>query len=248
VILGGGFGGLSAALRLEHTLARDPGVEVTLVNRENFFLFTPLLHELAYDHLMLALGAITKVDHLPGLREHALTMKSLGDAIALRNRLIAQLEEAASECCAHGRPPPLTCLVAGGGLAGAETIAAVNDFVREALACYPHLREEHLRLILVHAGPVILPELGERLGTYTQKKLAERQVEIWLNTKVAGVSDAGVHLSDGRLIPTQTLIWTAGTSPNPLLETLPCPKERGRVRVNEYLEVPEWPGVWALGD
>jgi NADH dehydrogenase len=196
VILGGGFGGVYAALQLEHTLARDPDVEVTLVNRENFFLFTPLLHEvaasdldvthivnpirkllrrvqffegdvesidlsarrvvishgvayhpheLAYDHLVLALGAITNFYHLPGLQARALTMKSLGDAIVLRNRIIAQLEEADSEYCAHRGQPPLTFVVVGGGLAGVETIAAVNDFIRDALVCYPHLREEHLR-------------------------------------------------------------------------------------------------------
>jgi NADH dehydrogenase len=95
---------------------------------------------------------------------------------------------------------------------------------------------------------VILPELGEKLGLYAQKKLTERGVEIHVSTRVTGVSDAGVVLNDGTAIPTNTLVWTAGTSPNPLLDTLPCKKERGRVLVNEYLEIPEWPGVWALGD
>jgi NADH dehydrogenase len=142
----------------------------------------------------------------------------------------------------------LTFVVAGGGFAGVETIASLNDFVREATQHYPNLREDFLRIVLVHPGPVILPELGEKLGSYAQKKLAARQVEIKVNTRVAGVSDRGVELSDGSAIATKTLIWTAGTSPNPLLQTLPCKKERGRVCVNEYLEVPDWPGVWALGD
>ena len=299
IILGGGFGGLYAALRLEKTLARDPDVEILLVNRENFFLFTPMLHEVAasdldlthivnpirkllkrvqffdgdvdaidlpgrkvivshgaehhsheleYDHLVLALGSITNFFNLPGLQERALTMKSLGDAIYLRNKLISHLEEADFECCALERQELLTFVVAGGGFAGVETIASLNDFVREALKFYPNLREEFLRVVLVHPGAVILPELGENLGAYAQRKLAARQVEIRVNTRVTGVSERGVELSDGSAILTKTLVWTAGTSPNPLLEMLPCSKERGRLLVNEFLEVPDWPGVWALGD
>jgi NADH dehydrogenase len=299
IILGGGFGGLYAALRLENTLARDPEVEILLVNRENFFLFTPMLHEVAasdldlthivnpvrkllkrvqffdgdvddidlpgrkvvvshgaehhaheleYDHLVIALGSITNFFNLPGLQERALTMKSLGDAIYLRNKLISHLEEADFECCAPERQELLTFVVAGGGFAGVETIASLNDFVREALRFYPNLREDMLRIVLVHPGPVILPELGEKLGAYAQTKLAARKVEIRINTRVTGISVSRVELSDGSAIPTKMLVWTAGTSPNPLLEKLPCPKERGRLLVNEFLEVPDWPGVWALGD
>jgi len=299
VILGGGFAGLYAALELEKSLARRADTEVTLVNRENFSLFTPMLHEVAasdldltdivnpfrkllrkvkffngdavsvdlaarrvvlahghehhhheleYDHLVLALGAITNFFDLPGLQERALTMKSLGDAIYLRNRLIDSLEEADFECCAELREPLLTFVVAGGGFAGVETVAALNDFVHEAVAFYPHLNEEQVRVILVHPGEVILPELSQSLGVYAQKKLAERKVEVHLNTKVTGVSDRGVELSEGTIIRANTLIWTAGIAPNPLLETLPAKKERGRLVVNEYLEVPEWPGVWAVGD
>jgi NADH dehydrogenase len=299
VILGGGFGGLYAALELEKRLARDPDIEITLVNRENFFLFTPMLHEVAasdldmthivnpirkllrrahffcgnveridlehkrvivshggephaheleYDHLVLALGSITNFFNLPGLASRALTMKSLGDAVYLRNRLIANLEEADFECSGHPREKLLTVVVAGGGFAGVETIAGVNDFLREAVRFYPHLDETHLRVVLVHPGPVILPELGEKLGAYAQRKLAERRVEIRVNTKVVGVSDDGVELSDGTILQADTLVWTAGTSPNPLLAALPCQTERGRVPVNAFLEVPNWPGVWALGD
>jgi NADH dehydrogenase len=300
LILGGGFGGLYAALEMEKGLARDPEVEVTLVNRDNFFLFTPMLHEVAasdlditnivnplrkmlrhvkffqgnveridmaakrvivshgiedfhphelnYDHLLLALGSITNFFNLRGLKERALTMKTLGDAIYLRNRLIQHLEEADFECCPAVREPLLTFVVAGGGFAGVETIAGINDFLRDALRFYPHLREEMLRVVLVEFAPAILPELGEKLGSYARKKLAERKVEFRLNTKVMGMSDDGIELSDGTTIKTKTLIWTAGTSPNPLLESLPCKKERGRILVNEYMEVPDWPGVWALGD
>ena len=299
VILGGGFGGVYAALEFEKTLARDSDIDVTLVNRENFFLFTPMLHEVAssdldmtnivnpirkllrrveffhgevesidlaqkkvrvvhgqthhghslpYDQLVLAFGSVTNFYNLPGLAERALTMKTLGDAIYLRNRMIAHLEEANFECAASLRKPLLTFVVAGGGFAGVETIAGMNDFLREALPFYRHLRPDMLRLVLVHSGPVILPELGEQLGRYAHEKLSARGVAIKTNTKVIGMTDQEVSLSDGTRITTTTLVWTAGTAPNPLLATLPCQTKGGRLLVNDCLEVHDWPGVWALGD
>ena len=105
-----------------------------------------------------------------------------------------------------------------------------------------------LRIVLVHSGPVILPELDEQLGAYAQRKLVGRKVEVRLNTRVEGFSGRAVRLSDGSTIHTNTLLWTAGTSPNPLLETIPCAKERGRLLVTETLELQASPGVWALGD
>jgi NADH dehydrogenase len=301
LLLGGGFGGLYTAIELEKQLGRHANVELTLVNRENFFSFTPMLHEVAasdldmthivnpvrkmlkrthlflgdvqridlqkkqvavthgsdhhshdlpYDHLVIGLGAITNFYQLPGLEERALTMKSLGDAIYLRNHLIQNLEEADTECAVKMclREPLMTCVVAGGGFAGVETIAAVNDFVREALRFYGNLHAEQIRMVLVHSGGVILPELSEKLGRYAQKKLEQRGVEMRLNVRVTGVTDEGVQLSDGTLIKTKTVVWTAGTAPNPLLGDLACTKDHGRIVANEFLEVPDWPGVWALGD
>jgi NADH:ubiquinone reductase (H+-translocating) len=298
LIVGGGFAGLTVAMELERSLGRDPSVEITLVNRENFFLFTPMLHEVAasdldlttivnparkmlqhvrffagevdridiekrnisvshgfdhhqhtleFDFLVLGLGCVTNLYGIPGLMEHALTMKSLGDAMRLRNHLIAHLEEADSDCC-KVKEPRVTFLVAGGGFAGVETVAAINDFVRSALHCYPNLTENMLRVLLVHSGPVILPELKEQLGTYAERKLTRRKVEIRLNTRVESFSGSTARLSDGTAIETNTLVWTAGASPNPLLESLPCQKERGRLLVTEGLEVQGWPGIWALGD
>ena len=102
--------------------------------------------------------------------------------------------------------------------------------------------------MLVHSGPVILPELGESLGRYTQKVLARRGVEIRLNTRVKSMTENSVFLVDGVPIPCRTLVWTAGTVPSPLISSLPCAKERGRIRVNQFLQVPDWPDVWAVGD
>ncbi len=298
VILGGGFAGVSTARELEKRLAGHPNVEITLVSRENFFLFTPMLHEvatsdlelttivnpirrmlrraqvfigeiksinlprkevvashgfdhhehtLAWDHLVIGLGSRTNLYELPGLEARALTIKSLGDAIRLRNHVIAQLEEADSECVT-GKNRLLTFVVAGGGFAGVETVAGINDFVRDVLPSYSHLREEMLRVVLVHAGAMILPELGGDLGAYAEKKLAARGVEIRLKTKVTSVSDRGIELSNGTELETNTLVWAAGTAPCSIVKDLPCEKARGRIVVNPFLEVVGWPGVWALGD
>jgi NADH dehydrogenase len=301
VVLGGGFGGVYTALHLERELGqaiRRGDVEVTLVSRDNFFLFTPMLHEVAasdldithivsplrtlldrsevfvgdvqsidlqrkrvavshgrelhvhelpYDHLVVAMGSITNFYGLPGLEQRALTMKTLGDAIHLRNRVIATLEEGDTECAVRG-DGLLTFVVAGGGFAGVETLAGLNDFVREALRYYPRLAADRIRMVLVHSGATILPELGETLGAYAQARLAARGVEIVTHARVAGVTANEVCLADGRRIPSQLVVWTAGTSPHPLLRDLPCGLDRGRILVDETLSVPNWPGVWALGD
>jgi NADH dehydrogenase len=301
VVLGGGFGGVYTALHLEQLLRRQirqKSVQITLVSKDNFFLFTPMLHEVAasdldithivsplrtllrkteifvgdvqavdltrrrvlvshgsdfhthelpYDHLVMALGSITNFYGLPGLEQHALTMKTLGDAIHLRNRVIATLEEGDTECAVRG-DGRLTFVVAGGGFAGVETAAGLNDFVREALRFYPRLSMDRIRMVLIHSGATILPELGETLGSYAQTRLTARGVEILTNARVAGVTADEVLLADGRRIPSQLVVWTAGTSPHPLIHDLPCGLDRGRVVVDETLAVPGWPGVWALGD
>ena len=299
LILGGGFGGMYAALRLEKTIAGDPDIEVTLVSRDNFFLFTPMLHEVAasdleitdivspirsllkrvkffcgdidaidlenrrvtvshglgrhshymeYDYLLIGLGSTTNFFKLPGVEERAVTMKSLGDAIHLRNHMISLLEEADAECAAEHRDGLMTVVVAGGGFSGIETIAGVNDFIRDSLRHYRHISEEMVRMVVVHPGDVVLPELGPELGAYAQRKLIQRRIEIRTKTKVALATDEGVTLTDGSYIPTRTLIWTAGTAPHPIVGMLPFTCDRGRVCANEFLEVPQWPGVWALGD
>jgi NADH dehydrogenase len=299
VVLGGGFGGVYAAIHLENLLARVETVEICLVSRDNFFLFTPMLHEIAasdleitnivnplrkllrrvevlvgdvneidlpnkqvlishgyrnhslridYDHLVIALGSITNFYDIPGLADLAVPMKSLRDAIQLRAQIIRHLEEANSECNPADRQSLLTFVVAGGGFAGVETVAALNDFVREALPFYPNLSEDMLRIILVHSGPVILPELGENLGRHTQKVLTRRGVNIRLNTRVKTMTEDNISLAHHVPIPCRTLVWTAGTVPSPLISLLPCAKERGRIVVNQFLRVPDWPDVWAVGD
>jgi NADH:ubiquinone reductase (H+-translocating) len=299
LILGGGFAGAYTAQHLEKRLGGMPDVEIMLVSRENFVLFTPMLHEVAgsdvevtdivqplrkmlrhtrvaiadveaidlakkqvrirhsglghsfdfsYDQLVLALGAVTNFYRTPGLEEHALTMKTLGDAILVRNRVIDALGLADNQSDETDRKITLTVVVAGGGFAGVETAGAVNDLLREAMKFYPNLKEGMSRVVVVHPGEVILPELSESLGRYAEKRLGKRGVEIRLKTKVAGYNGEEVVLDDGTKISTRMLIWTAGITPPPLLSSLPCAIQRGRVVANDCLQVPDWPGVWALGD
>jgi NADH dehydrogenase len=204
--------------------------------------------ELEYDHLVLAAGSENNFFGDASLERHAVTMKTITDAMLLRNRIIALLENASAEVDETARRAMLTMVVAGGGFAGVETIGAVNDFLRGALRWYPNLREDEIRIVLVHPKEVILPELGELLGRYTQKKLAGRQVEIVVNTRVKSYDGGLVELDKGEAIPAFTLIWTAGVTPGKLVRDLPCGKEHGRIVVDEFLEVPGEPGVWSLGD
>ena len=288
LILGGGFGGIYAALRFEKLLARRPELEVTLVTKDNYFLFTPMLpevaagdlelstivnplrkllklvktfvgmiealnlegqqivvshgldghsHELPYDQLIFALGTGTNFFNLPGVEDSCFTVKTVGDAMAIRNQLITHLEEANSECAAGERQPLLTFIVAGGGFAGVETLGGINDFVREAIRFYPNLRPEYLRFILVTPDEVILPELNRKLGIYAQRKLAARGVEIITHARVSAMAEGVVELTNGHKIPANTLIWTAGTMPNPLVAGLPLPQRNGRIAVDEFLAV-----------
>lgn len=299
VILGGGFAGLRAAMHFDKRLARRTDVEVTLVSRENYTLYTPMLHEVAsgdlyggdiinpirrilhhvhfveadvrsidcssktvhctsgvenvelpfeYDHLLLALGSETNFFDLPGVSDWAVTIKSLADALLLRNRFIALLEQASVRPDLETRKRMLTFVTAGGGFAGAETTGAMNDYVRDALSLYPELTEDMVRVVVVHPSDVLLPELGEELGRYAEKKLRERKVEVIKGAKVKSYDGATVVLDNGMEIPAQTLLWTAGVKPSPVVEPLPCKKEKGRVLVNEFLAVPNFPGMWAAGD
>lgn len=210
--------------------------------------FRPQQSELSYDHLVLALGTLENFGVVRGLQEHGLHFKNLGDALVLRNRIIHLLEEADIEQDAELRRRMLTFVMAGGGFSGVEAIAEVNDFVRDVARRYPHIDPEELHVVLLHSGPRILPELPESLSQYAQRLLTRRQVDIRLNTRLSAVTADEAFLNDGTAIPTKTVIATIGATPNPVLMELPCKKERGRIVVNEYLEVPGYPGVWALGD
>ena len=204
--------------------------------------------EISYDQLVLALGAISNYLGMANVQKYALDFKSLLDAIRVRNRVIEMFERADDETNPELRQRLLTFVIAGGGFAGVELAGALNDFGRGILADYPNLRPEDLNVILVHSREHILPELSESLGRYAQEKMANRGVIFRLNTRLKDFQTGVVSLSDGE-IPAETLVWTAGTAPNPLLRTLPVERDkRGAVIVETTLAVKDHPGVWALGD
>src|SRR5215813_10208942 len=204
--------------------------------------------EFEFDHLLLALGSETNFFNMDGVRDWSVTMKSLSDTAMLRNRMVAILEEASLQSDEAARRQLLTFVTAGGGFSGTETTGAVNDFMRETVRYYPQLREELIRVVVVHPGDFILPELGEELGSYAERKLRERKVEVIKGPRVANYDGVVVTLSDGTSIPSATLIWTAGVKPSAVIESLPGQKERGRLLVNEDMSVPGVSGLWAAGD
>jgi len=208
---------------------------------------------IAYDHLVIALGTRLDYSSIPGMREHASPFKYLGDALYLRNQLVRSLEEADAETDPELRRALLTFVVAGGGFSGVECIAEMNDFLREAVRAYQNIDEDDLRLVLLQRGDRILPELTEGLGMFAQQLLVRRGVEIQLGAGLKAVSADAVVVEDAktkqtRVIKTRTTVATVPAGPHPLLTSLTLPKEKGRIRVDEGMEVVGSTNVWALGD
>jgi NADH dehydrogenase len=185
---------------------------------------------------------------MANIQKLAFNFKSLLDAIRIRNHVIEMFERADREPDASQRTALLSFVIAGGGFAGVELGGALNDFARGILADYPNLNPNELNIVLVHSQERILPELSKSLARYAQKKMEARGVTFRLNTRLRDAQPGVVIVSDGE-IRAQTLVWTAGTAPNPLLQSLPFEHDkRGAVKVDFTLAVPGHPGVWALGD
>jgi NADH:quinone reductase (non-electrogenic) len=202
--------------------------------------------EIAYGQLVVALGAITRFLPVPGLREHGLGFKDLANAIALRNRVLQQLERAAIH---PDDPAELGFVFVGAGYAGVEALAELNDLAHAALRFYPTLEEAPQRWVLVDAAPKILPEIPRRLGEYAARHLERRGVEIHVETTLESYDGREAVLSDGTRVPARTLVWSAGVRAHPLLGELGLPlDERGRLVVDEFLRVEGRDDIWALGD
>ena len=176
------------------------------------------IYTVPFDHLVLALGSVPNFFGLPGVREHSLTMKSLADATSLHAHVIDKFEHADLELNPETRREMLTFVVAGGGFAGVETLAELNDFVRGAGRYYPNVHDSEIRMILVHSGDRILPEVSPSLSKYALKKLRSRGVEVRLQSRLKECDGRQVLLVDGTEIAARTLVWAAGTSPSPILE------------------------------
>ena len=299
VILGGGFAGVATARRLEERL-RDGEASITLISRDNFTLFTPMLPEvcsggietrhivspvrsqlrrtqyvlgdiqhidldakrvdlqhtitgtkmtLGFDHLVLALGSVTSTFNIPGVAERSLPLKTIEDAEAVRNRIIATLELADVAVDPVERSRLLSYAVVGGGYTGCEAVGELSDLFRSIAHHYRTIRPEEVKVWLVEAGKKLLPDLPEKMGEYTTAHLREQGVALEIGDGVSLVDENGITLQSGRRIEAKTVIWSAGVRPAPAVRDLPVDHARnGGIFTERDMQVRGRPGIWALGD
>jgi NADH:ubiquinone reductase (H+-translocating) len=231
-------------LRLGSIVGHDPGAKtVELRTREGD------VEQLRYDQLLLALGSVSRVLPVPGLAEHAIGFKSLADAIWLRNHVVETLEAANATDDATRRDELLTYVFVGGGYAGLEALAELQDFAADAIESYPRARLHGMRWVLVEAADRVLPEIDAELADYALRELRGRGIDIRLGTTLEEVGADHARISTGETLPTRTVVWTAGVAPHPSLRRLSLPlDERGRVPVDDHLRVQGSDSVWAIGD
>jgi NADH dehydrogenase len=207
------------------------------------------VEQLPYDQLLLSVGSVSRVLPVPGLSEHAVGFKSLADAIWLRNHVVEALEEANATDDPARRDQLLTFVFVGGGYAGLEALAELQDFAADAMESYPRARLHGMRWVLVEATERVLPEIDSQLADYALRELRGRGIDIRLGTTLEEVSATAARLSSGETLPTRTVVWTAGVTPQPSLKDLGVPlDERGRVPVDDHLRVKGMSSVWAIGD
>ncbi|WP_227870056.1 MULTISPECIES: NAD(P)/FAD-dependent oxidoreductase [Streptomyces] len=202
-----------------------------------------------YDELVLAVGSISRTLPVPGLAEHGIGFKTVEEAIGLRNHVLEQLDIAASTRDPQIRDAALTFVFVGGGYAGVEAVAELEDMAKYACRYYPNVSPEEQKWILVEATGRILPEVGLRMGEYAVRELRGRNMDVRLDTRLDAYEDGVAVLSDGSRHRTRTLVWTAGVKPNPVLASCGVPlDERGRLRCSPELRVTGVDHVWAAGD
>jgi len=311
VVLGSGFAGVEVLRRLERKFRKKNNIDITLVSKDNFLLFTPMLHEvssgtieirhivtpvrtfikkanfyeaniqsidfqskkviithkigkqykpaphkqdvLEYNFLVIALGSETSFFGMEDIKRHSFTMKTVDDAIVLRNHVLNILEQASLEQeNSELRKSLLTFVVVGGGFGGVETVGELNDFVKETIKeFYKNISILDMKIILVNSHDKILPELGEELGNFALQKLREKGIEFIMHTHVKGATATTAKLDNGDIISTFTLIWTAGIHSSKMISNLACDHDKHhRIICNNYLELSghEGQGVYALGD
>lgn len=299
VVLGSGFAGTYTTRHLDKIFRHDDDIEITLISRNNYMVFTPLLPEVSgniveprhavpplrgflrkatfqqaevrgvelrgqrvmleypdgregqvpYDYLVIALGGVTNYHHAPGANAQSFDLKSLDDAIRLRNHVLLMLEQADVTTDPAVRQEMLTFIGAGGGYAGIEGLGMLIDFVKKALRFYPSISQKDVRFMLASRGNRLLDEIDERLSRYVVHKLSERGVDIRLGVTVRAVTDRTAVLDPGGSVPTRTVLWAAGTAVSPLVKSLDLPHERnGALKVTPSLQVAGHPNIFALGD
>ncbi len=201
-----------------------------------------------FDQLVLACGVNVNLAIVEGMAEHGLPLKTVGDALFLRNRIIARLEQAEIQPDLMRRRWLMTFIVVGGGFSGVEVAGELHDFLCSAVRYYKNVTEEDCRVVLLHALDRLLPELSGSLGEATLRVMTKRGIEVCLNATVTSVDDHSVRLATGEELGGSTVVCTIGTAPHAFTRDLPFRKERGRIMVEPDMSVSGYPGVWALGD
>ena len=211
-------------------------------------------YELTYDQIVVAPGSVSRTLPIPGLRENAIGFKTIGEAIFLRNKVLAELDAADSTGDQEVRRAATTFVFVGGGYAGIEALAELEDMVRDALKYYETLSQPDIRFVLVEASQRILPEVGPEMGVYTVQRLLDRGIDIRLNTRLDSCVDGVIRLSDGDEFTARTVVWTAGVKAHPMLANTDLPKDgRGRLTCLPTLQIVDPDGVvvdgaWSAGD
>ncbi|MGW3560352.1 NAD(P)/FAD-dependent oxidoreductase [Streptomyces sp. NPDC000963] len=205
--------------------------------------------ELPYDELVIAPGSVSRTLPVPGLAEHGIGFKTVEEAIGLRNHVIEQMDIASSTRDPAIRDAALTFVFVGGGYAGVEALAELEDMARYTARYYHNIKPADLRWVLVEAADRILPEVGGTMGRYAVRELRARNVDVRLGTRLDSCEDRVAVLSDGTRLPTRTVVWTAGVRPAPLLAATDLPLDaRGRIRCTARLSVEGVAHAWAAGD
>ena len=212
--------------------------------------------QLHYDFLVIALGSQTNFFGMKDVEDNAYTMKTLNDAVVLRNRIIDMMEQAENETDPILRKSLLRFIMVGCGFAGVETAGEINDFVADISKYYPNIQTEDIKITLVEAGSEILVGFPRKLANFAKTKLIERGVEVILNFGVSSFDGKQVYLKNtenpneeqDNVILASTLVWTAGVTPIDLIKDSLFKTIKGRILVDEFLQVSGFPGVFAIGD
>ena len=204
---------------------------------------------LGFDVLVVAPGSVARTLPIPGLAEHGIAFKTIGEAIFLRNHVLSRLDAADTTIDPALRRRLLTFMVVGGGYAGVEALAELADMARYASRYYPTIDRDDIRWILVEATGRVMPEVSPKMGRYTVERLLDSDIEVNLDTRVKSMVGGHVELDDGQEFDTDTIIWTAGVKPSPMLDKTDLPRDdRGRLDCHATLQVRDLPGVFSAGD
>jgi NADH dehydrogenase len=211
-------------------------------------MISGITKEYRYDHLVVALGSVSRVIPIPGLVEHAVGFKTIADATALRNRMVRHFELAEGLDDTQERADYLSFVFVGGGYAGLEGIAELQGFARDAIKRYPRCRETGTRFMLIDAAPRVMTEIQPQLADWTVELLSKRGIEFRLATTVSEVFADRVVLSSDEVVRARTVVWTAGVRASPVASSLGLPLENGRIVCDEYMSVDGYENIWAIGD